>query len=817
MGAAFSTWARWDDTVVQQVLATEAPPIQTSGPTFHQNAQGTQNFAAPIYGGTFIQNNQQDKEHFRNVLDFLSLVNFRSIQQENLGKWTPGTIKWLLQSSMFQSWLATQYAILWGTGMPGAGKTVLASVVIKHLQALAQASPDVCVAFVYCRYTEPMKVRDILAALVRQLLERFPHLLSVVEPLYAQHELEMTPPTQVDLIDAIRKICSHFRMAYLFIDGLDEALYDEQFDLLDTLKTVPANFFLTSRPLVRLKAVLPDAEFFDIAARNEDIELLVSQNISRSPDLQQVLAADEQQEIVIKKICESSCGMFLHASLMVEAVRHCTSSQRIMEKLDMLPAKLDVLYAEAFERIEMQPEEHAALAERVLLWVVYAYRPLTVEELQYAVASDPSVVWAAPENLVPETLLVSVCCGLIVIEAKKDMTSRLFVSTPDRVVRLVHYTALNAVKHVFERREMSPHCLLAEICVERLMNCGMPRSPLSYRRKPSWVRTMPYALQSYAYESWYFHATESIQCPAQPNARFAASILRFLAMCVASRAFQLNERVGERPVLDDITEPIHIVTFYHLPALLPLVGSQVNKRTRAGRSALSLAAWRKDAAMAELLLKLDGIDVNLQDDDGNTALMVAARHDDVVMAELLLKLDGINVNLQDNDGKNGAHELLLKLDGIDVNLQDDDGNTALMVAARRNDVVMAGLLLNLDGIDVNLQDDEGNTALMIAAEEGLADVVKTLLLEPRIDTNKCNKKGETALHHALYAGSSHTEVAWRLFDAPGIDIDAADAYGRTPRSALKTMGLPDSITRGPDVRSALENRWSFPKWFDLEF
>ncbi|KAH6891567.1 hypothetical protein BKA70DRAFT_1441374 [Coprinopsis sp. MPI-PUGE-AT-0042] len=141
MGTAFSTWARWDDTVVQQVLATETPPIQPSGPTFHQNAQGTQNFAAPIYGGTFIQNNQQDPlEHLRKVLDFLSLVNFRTIQQENLGKWTPGTIKWLLQSSMFQSWLETQYAILWGTGMSGAGKTILASVVIRDLQTLAQAS-----------------------------------------------------------------------------------------------------------------------------------------------------------------------------------------------------------------------------------------------------------------------------------------------------------------------------------------------------------------------------------------------------------------------------------------------------------------------------------------------------------------------------------------------------------------------------------------------------------------------------------------------------------------------------------------------------
>ncbi|KAH6908062.1 hypothetical protein BKA70DRAFT_1103931, partial [Coprinopsis sp. MPI-PUGE-AT-0042] len=493
---------RWDDTAQapdctgaltrqipssQELTTTpaEAAPIHNfAGPSLFQGAQNL-----TINGGVFNLNNQQGTspqdreclgdnlrynakqdiaEHLRNVLDFLSLVNFRSIQQENLGKWTPDTLKWLLEGSMFQWWLETQSAILWGTGMPGAGKTVLASVVIKHLQALAQASSDVCVAFVYCRYTEPMKVRDILAALVRQLLERFPHLLSVVEDLHTQHSLERTTPTQAELIGAIRKIFSCFRIAYLFIDGLDEALYDEQFDLLDTLKTVHANFFITSRPLIRLKDVLLNVEFFTIAAQQEDIELLVFQHIERNPELRQVLAADEQRAMVITKICQASHGMFLHASLMIETVRHCTNSRHVMEKLEKLPTKLDVLYDEAFKRIEMQPEEHAALAKCVLLWVAYACCPLSVDDLRYAVASNPRVDWATPGNLVPEALLVSVCCGLITLENNSH-----YWGPVERTVRFVHYTALDAVKRILERSVASPHRLLAELCVERLMHHGV--------------------------------------------------------------------------------------------------------------------------------------------------------------------------------------------------------------------------------------------------------------------------------------------------------------------------------------------------------
>ena len=154
-----------------------------------------------------------------------------------------------------------------------------------------------------------MAVRDILAALVRQLLERHPALLSIVEPLYKKHSLEKTAPTQRELLDVIRTICTRFRITYFFIDGLDEALHDDQFDLLDALKTVKANFFITSRPLIRLKNVLPNAQFFDIAAQNEDIEILVADRIARNSSLSEVLGTEDARQQVIQKICKSSCGM----------------------------------------------------------------------------------------------------------------------------------------------------------------------------------------------------------------------------------------------------------------------------------------------------------------------------------------------------------------------------------------------------------------------------------------------------------------------------------------------------------------------------
>lgn len=117
-----------------------------------------------------------------------------------------------------------------------------------------------------------------------------------------------------------------------------------------------------------------------------------------------------------------------------------------MGRLEKLPPKLDVLYEETMKRIEAQDEERAALSKLVLTWVVHSFRPLTIEDLQYAVASDPQIDWADEANLVPESLLIAVCCGLITVEDNFEWK----LAYSERIVRLVHYTALDALRRLWD-------------------------------------------------------------------------------------------------------------------------------------------------------------------------------------------------------------------------------------------------------------------------------------------------------------------------------------------------------------------------------
>ncbi|KAH6907371.1 hypothetical protein BKA70DRAFT_1428340 [Coprinopsis sp. MPI-PUGE-AT-0042] len=122
---------RWEADLV-------VPPSECS-PTASGSAliSGVQN--VQIYGGTFTvagagSTNNAYRSHaygpqalptgVLDILNSLSLPNFRDIQLDTLAKATHGTLVWFTTGEMFLFWVANG-KILWGIGIPGAGKTVL--------------------------------------------------------------------------------------------------------------------------------------------------------------------------------------------------------------------------------------------------------------------------------------------------------------------------------------------------------------------------------------------------------------------------------------------------------------------------------------------------------------------------------------------------------------------------------------------------------------------------------------------------------------------------------------------------------------------
>ena len=117
---------------------------------------------------------------------------------------------------------------------------------------------------------------------------------------------------------------------------------------------------------------------------------------------------------------------FLLARLHLAALFNKDNRQAVLLALSNLPQTLFDSYDEAWERIVKHPNSERA--KQVLSWISFASRPLTIRELQHAVAVSPEDTNLEPNKLPAESSLTSACMGLVTVDQESQE------------VRLVHET-----------------------------------------------------------------------------------------------------------------------------------------------------------------------------------------------------------------------------------------------------------------------------------------------------------------------------------------------------------------------------------------
>lgn len=127
---------------------------------------------------------------------------------------------------------------------------------------------------------------------------------------------------------------------------------------------------------------------------------------------------------------------FLLAQLHVDSLAKKHNRSAVRTALQDLPKELDDTYDEAMKRIDNQDIEDVELAKQVLSWISYAKRPLTIIELQHALAIVPGARDLDDDAFTDKELLLSVCGGIVTIENESN------------IIRLVHYTT----QEFFEQR-----------------------------------------------------------------------------------------------------------------------------------------------------------------------------------------------------------------------------------------------------------------------------------------------------------------------------------------------------------------------------
>lgn len=137
-----------------------------------------------------------------------------------------GTSQWFLEAPEFAKWLnrSSPDKTLFCTGMPGAGKTVLAAIVIDHLSRKVRCN-TVGVAWLYCSYKSQREqtVEFKLATVLQQLVQvETPGTVKHAQKLMQEHKQSMTRPTEDQYRETLQAVLSEFKTIYVVVDALDE-------------------------------------------------------------------------------------------------------------------------------------------------------------------------------------------------------------------------------------------------------------------------------------------------------------------------------------------------------------------------------------------------------------------------------------------------------------------------------------------------------------------------------------------------------------------------------------------------------------------
>lgn len=115
--------------------------------------------------------------------------------------------------------------MLYCPGIPGAGKTVLSSMVIEHLQQEygGTATP---ILFAYCNYKDSgqQSAVNLIGSLLRQLLDLHADSLESLESLYESHHYGETRRELEELEEIFHARLRRFPQSFVIVDALDKCL-----------------------------------------------------------------------------------------------------------------------------------------------------------------------------------------------------------------------------------------------------------------------------------------------------------------------------------------------------------------------------------------------------------------------------------------------------------------------------------------------------------------------------------------------------------------------------------------------------------------
>ncbi|KAF5005805.1 hypothetical protein FDECE_7784 [Fusarium decemcellulare] len=321
------------------------------------------------------QLDSSEKKDFRR---WLVRTNPSSNHNTACSIYEPETGEWVQRLPEWHAWLNQENrSCLWLHGIPGAGKTVLFSHLVKLTENYCQKmnSRRVATVYYYCHHE---RSQDEAAPLLRWLLGQLSAKANVIpEEIYNLHRADLEPSLP-QLLLSLEQILDCFDLVFVCLDAIDESLPRQ--DLLRVLRDLGTDtrfskirILATSREHLDIeKTMHPISTSLSMANSfvEHDIRHHVSKFLDRSTDIPFKYWDKELKAEVATALAQGAKGMFRWAVCQLDLLRRTrpTAPDSIHAALESLPKSLDETYERIFAAI---PDEDQALVRTALCWISF--------------------------------------------------------------------------------------------------------------------------------------------------------------------------------------------------------------------------------------------------------------------------------------------------------------------------------------------------------------------------------------------------------------------------------------------------------------
>lgn len=331
----------------------------------------------------------QAQEYFQKFLHSLHFPEIES-RQEQIDDAHKKTFQWIFDDSgdavrpwyNFVEWLETGRGTYWISGKAGSGKSTLMSYICQHartmdsLKAWAGRNEPKLLTPKFFFWSPGSLMQKTTVGLLRSLLYQVFREHPEVAPLPGRNE-PLSDWTERRLVKVFKSITCDVPRSYrmcFFVDGLDEFSGDHGALVLMFLELVQdpnMKIVLSSRPDQKFDQAFGSGAMLKLQDLTKaDIKMFVSDKLLSYPRVK-LMAAQKPRSIsegtiydLINNIVEKSDGVFLWVDLAVKdqikGIDDEDSLEQLKERLRILPAGLEDLYAHMLTRIDKVHRKEAA-------------------------------------------------------------------------------------------------------------------------------------------------------------------------------------------------------------------------------------------------------------------------------------------------------------------------------------------------------------------------------------------------------------------------------------------------------------------------